>query len=168
MNEQAYQQLREQSWRRKLTAAEEAAIHTYLAANPEAHEDWLTDAELNQLLADLPEAPVPSNFTARVVQAARLEAAVRGRMGRWNWPAWLSLGNWLPRTAVATVAVGLVLSLGYHQHQVHTQIALAHNIAEVSDAVVASDPDAMQDFEAIRQLGASQPKADVELIALMK
>jgi anti-sigma factor RsiW len=167
MNEQDYQELREQSWRRRLTQTEDAALRQYLAAHPDAQEDWLSEAELNGLLQQLPDAPVASNFTARVVQAAQLEAASRQRSG-WNWPAWMSVGNWLPKGAVATLAVGLVLSLGYHQHQNNTRAALARNVVQISDAVSASDPELMQDFEPIRQLGEAQPKADIELIALMK
>ena len=168
MNEQDYQQLREASWRRRLTQTEDASLQHYLSNHPEAHEDWLTETELSRLLRQLPDAPVSSNFTARVVQAARLEAATRQRAGAWNWPAWLSIGNWLPKTAVATLAVGLLLSLGYNQHQKHMRAAFARNVVQLTDAVSASDPELMQDFEPIRQMGETQPKADLELIALMK
>lgn len=168
MNEQDYQQLREQSWRRRLTQSEESALQEYLSANPRAQEDWLSEAELNQLLEHLPDAPVSSNFTSRVVQAAQLEATTRQRASAWNWPAWLSIGNWLPRTAVATLAVGLVLSLGYNQHQKNARAQFARNVVQLTDAVSASDPELMQDFEPIRQMGEAQPKADLELIALMK
>lgn len=168
MNEHDYQQLRELGWRRKLTPNEEAAVQDYLTAHPEAQDDWLAEAELNQLLEELPEAPVSSNFTTRVIQAARLEAAARERQRRWNMPLWMRISNWLPKAAVAGLAVGLILSFGYHQHQVNTRVTLARNVAQLSGAVSASDPELMQDFEPIRQLSNSQPKADVELIALMK
>ncbi|HZV34443.1 MAG TPA: hypothetical protein VFB72_07675 [Verrucomicrobiae bacterium] len=174
MNEQEYQQLREQSWRRRLTQPEETILQEYLSANPRAQEDWLSEAELNQLLQHLPDASVSSNFTSRVVQAAQLEAASRQRASAWNWPAWMSIGNWVPRTAVATLAVGLVLSLGYNQHQKSVREQFARNVVQLTDAVSASDPELMQDFEPIRQMGEAQtkteaqPKADLELIALMK
>ena len=35
-----YDQLRELSWRRKLTGAEEARLRAWLAAHPEAQADW--------------------------------------------------------------------------------------------------------------------------------
>lgn len=168
MNEHDYQQLRELGWRRKLTPNEEAAVQDYLTAHPEAQDDWLAEAELSQLLEQLPEAPVSSNFTTRVVQAARLEAAAHKRQRRWNLPLWMRISNWLPKAAVAGLVVAGALSFGYHQHQVSTRAAFARNVVQLSDAVSASDPELMQDFEPIRQLSNSQPKADVELIALMK
>src|SRR6185503_17290882 len=116
MNEREYKELREQSWRRRLTPSEEAALQRHLFTNPEAQEDWLSENELSGLLRHLPDAPVPSNFTSRVLQAAQREAAVSAH--GWNWPAWMKLGNWLPRTAVAACAVGILLSAGYHEHQV--------------------------------------------------
>jgi hypothetical protein len=62
----------------------------------------------------------------------------------------------------------LVLSLGYHQHQIKTRAAFAQNVVQLTGVVSASDPELMQDFEPIRQMGEAQPKADIELIALMK
>ncbi len=169
MNEQDYQQLREESWRRRLTQSEQAALQEFLDANPRSRDEWLSEAELNQLLEHLPEAPpVSSNFTTRVIHAAQLEAAARHRAQSWNWPAWLSVHHWLPKPALMAVAAGLVLSIGYHQHQVNNRAAFAHNVAELTDAVSASNPELMQDFEPIRRLSEPQPKADIELIALMK
>jgi hypothetical protein len=170
MNDQEYHQLRELNWRRRLTPAEEGAVRDYLAANPEASEDWQIEAELNQFLERLPEAPaVSSNFTARVVQAVQLENAVRERAERpHGWLTWRFLHGWLPKAAVAGLAIGLFTLLSYHEHQVNTQRMFARNVAELSDAVVASDPDLMEDFDAIQRLSDPQPKADIELIALMK
>ena len=170
MNDQEYHQLRELSWRRRLTPAEEEVLHDYLAANPEATEDWQVEAELNQLLERLPEAPsVASNFTARVVQAVQLEKAVGERAEHsGGWLTWRFLHGWLPKAAVAGLAIGLFTLAGYHEHQVKTQRMFARNVAELSDAVVASDTDLMEDFDAIQRLSDPQPKADVELIALMQ
>jgi hypothetical protein len=169
MNDQEYNRLRELSWRRRLTHAEEAAVHEYLSANPQSRDDWQVEAELNLLLEQLPEAPpVASNFTARVLQAVQLEDAARERTpARASWISWRFLHGWLPKAAVAGVALA-VFSIGYHQHQVNARAAFARNVLELSDAVSASDPELMGDFEPIRRLSEPQPKADLELIALMK
>ena len=66
--------LRESSWRRKLTEAEQAELRAYLAAHPDARADWEMESALNAALTRLPDAPVPSNFTARVLQAVEREA----------------------------------------------------------------------------------------------
>lgn len=168
MNEDAYRELREISWRRKLTPPEEAALQQYLAAHPAEQAEWLEEAALEDMLELLPAAPpVASNFTALVLEAARREDAARERE---RAPAWLygrGVRSWLPKFAFATGLVGIV-AIGYHTQQVRAREALARNVTEVTAAVAASDPDLMQDFEPIRQLSAPQPKADAELLALLK
>ena len=167
MNDQDYNQLRELNWRRSLTPNEAAELQAYLTAHPAAREDWQAEAGLNQLLAQLPDAPpVSSNFTARVLQAAQLETAAHHRASARGGFHWRGLWNWLPKAA----AVGLVISLaslGYHHQQMNNRAALARNVAELTEAV-SSDPQLMEDFEPIRRLSDPQPKADTELLALLK
>ena len=72
MNE--FDSLREKSWRRKLTAGEEASLREWLAEHPEAKRDWEKDLQLTEALEKLPDVPVPSNFTARVLEAIERES----------------------------------------------------------------------------------------------
>src|ERR1019366_224638 len=111
-NDPIYNHLRELSWRRKLTAAEEAELSAWLAAHPEAQGDWEIEAGLNASLGALPDLPVPSNFTARVLQAVEREAAVEQRRAGWKWAGWLRL-RWLPRVALtaSVVSAGVVSCL---------------------------------------------------------
>src|SRR5215475_10049493 len=67
--------LRELNWRRKLTAAEEAQLQAWLSEHPELLADWETEFALSEALGRMPDAPLPSNFTARVLRAAELETA---------------------------------------------------------------------------------------------
>jgi hypothetical protein len=167
MNDTEYHQLRELSWRRKLTGAEEAELQKYLAAHPEAKADWETDAELNRVLDGLPAAPpVASNFTARVVQAVERETAARARAGGGGWFAQGRLWNWLPRAAAACVVAGVVL-LGYHEHQARTREAMARRVVDLARAVSAS-PELLANYDHIRRLGDTPPKADTDLLALLK
>ena len=99
-NDPIYNHLRELSWRRKLTGAEEAELRAWLAAHPEAQADWEAEAGLNAALGRLPDVPVPSNFTARVLQAAEREAAAELRRPGWKWRVWPRL-RWLPKVAFA-------------------------------------------------------------------
>ena len=71
--------MRELSWRRKLTSAEQAELDAWLAAHPEAAAQWQEEAALNALLEQLPGATVPSNFTARVMQDIDREMVDAGR-----------------------------------------------------------------------------------------
>ena len=79
-NEPLQNPLRELVWRRKLTDAERAG----LGAQPEVQADLEIESRLSETLARLPDAPVPSNFTARVLQAVERES-VRPRAINWSW-----------------------------------------------------------------------------------
>ena len=165
MNDAEYHQLRESSWQRRLTDAEEAELQKYLATHPEAKADWETDAELNRVLDELPAAPpVASNFTARVVQAVERETAMQGRAGGWFTGG--RLWNWLPRAAAACMVAGVVL-LGYHQHQIKAREAMARRVADLARAVSAS-PELLANYDHIRRLGDTPPRADTNLLALLK
>ncbi|MDB6066981.1 MAG: hypothetical protein JWR26_3189 [Pedosphaera sp.] len=170
MNDPVYKQLRELSWRRKLTEAEEVELHKYLAEHPEAKEDWELEGELNHLLEQLPEAPaVASNFTARVLKAVEMETATQERehVRQRNLTSWRPAWSWLPKMAVACLVLGLG-SLAYHQQELNNRRLMVKNVAEITDVVSASDPEMIDDFESIRRLSDSPPKADTEMLALMK
>ena len=116
--------------------------------------------QVRELLFRLPDAPVASNFTARVMQAVELEEMQqsRWRVFGWSWRAWV------PRTAVAT-ALAVFAAFTFQQHSLYLhQVAIAKNAA-----LVASQPlpsvDALKNFDAIQRMG--QPaRADEELLAL--
>jgi anti-sigma factor RsiW len=157
-----HSKLRESGWRRKLTEAEKAALRAYLATNPEARADWEMESALNAALTRLPDAPVPSNFTARVLQAVEREEA-RPRIWSWRW-TWHTL---VPRVAF-TVAVITFIGLVFQHHEIYRQrIALARNVALVTRGQPMPSPEALENFDAIRRM--SQPQhADDELLVLMQ
>lgn len=167
MNESEYQALIEASWRRSLTDDEQARLDAWLRMHPEAHNEWEAESALNRLLEQLPEAPVASNFTARVLQAVERGSAavtrrgsVFGRLKQWLWrPA--------PRVAWALLIAGL-LGFGYHQHQTNVRGEMAKGLAVLANVATLSDPAVLQDFEAIERLGKSAPGVDDELYALLQ
>jgi hypothetical protein len=118
--------------------------------------------ELRELLARLPDAPVPSNFTARVLQMVELEESRRPRKWTFNW----DLRALLPRAAVATIAIcfaGFVV----RQHEINGQrAAFAKNVALVAAAQPLPSVEALKNFDTIQRM--SQPRADDELLALMQ
>jgi anti-sigma factor RsiW len=165
MNDPVYNDLRELSWQRNLTEAEEAQLQAWLTANPEAREEWEAEAGLNHLLEALPEAPaVSSNFTALVLQAVEREDAAMARSAQRGRRTWW---RWLPRTAVAAAVLGLGTFSYQHQVQNNRRV-MAQSVTELSQIVVASNPAFMEDFDAIQWLGDLKPKADTELLALME
>jgi negative regulator of sigma E activity len=161
-NNELHSQLRESSWRRKLTEAELAELRAYLAANPNARADWEMESALNAALTRLPDAPVPSNFTARVLQAVeREEARPRGWSWRWNWH------TLVPRVAFAAAVIAFA-GLALQHHEVYRQrIALARNVAFVTRGQPMPSPEALENFDAIRRMSRPQ-HADDELLVLMQ
>src|SRR6267378_564086 len=69
-----YRRLLELSWRGKLSPSEDAELRAWLANHPGALPDWEAETALNAALRQLPEAPVASNFTARVLQGVERES----------------------------------------------------------------------------------------------
>lgn len=157
-----YQRLRETSWRRPLTEAELTELRAWLAAHPEYQVEAESDAALTRSLAELPDAPVPSNFSARVLQAIERESQNAGRVDpRARVPWWRVL---VPRLAAVTVVLGIGMIV-YRHHQSVKQTELAGTAKEFV-AVAAAAPQAgltvFEDFEAIRRMG----QADEGLLAL--
>ena len=164
MDDSVYNRLRETGWRRKLNSDEEAELRVWLATRPDLQSEWETDAALNEFLSRLSHAPVSSNFTARVLQAAGTTGASERASSRhgpgWNWRAFL------PRTAA--VCALLLFSFGaYRYHEVTQREKLARRVANVSDMVALSSPEVFQDFETVRHLNQT-PAADEELLALLQ
>src|SRR3954463_15542185 len=118
MTDSEYMSLREAAWRRPLTADEKATLQSYLLVHAEAQQDWDQEMALNQVLLNLPDIPLSSNFTARVLQAVELDELQAHQAGQSN--AWLiRVRRWLPRFAVAGLVVGLG-GLGYQRYYLHT------------------------------------------------
>jgi anti-sigma factor RsiW len=164
-NDPIYNHLRELSWRRELSDAEDAELRTWLAAHPEAQADWEAEAGLNASLGRLPDAPVPGNFTARVLQAVEREAAAEPRrpQGKWLNRIWL---RWLPRAAFAAVVVGAGL-VSYHQVQAAHRKKLVESVAAVSAVSSLPSPDILRDFDAIQALNPT-PAPDEQLLAVLQ
>jgi anti-sigma factor RsiW len=157
-----HSQLRETGWRRKLTETEQAELRAYLAAHPAARADWERESALNAALARLPDAPVPSNFTARVLQAAEREES---RPRRWSW-RW----NWqtlVPRAAVAAVVITFSGLAVHHQVIYSQRTALARNMALATRGQPMPSLEALENFDAVRRLSQAQ-RADDELLVLMQ
>ena len=162
-----YHHLRELSWRRKLTEAEEAELRVWLATHPDAQTDWEAEAVLAEALGRLPDAPVASNFTARVIQAVEREEAADARREK-GWSAWAQIHRWLPKAAIASLLVGAVGFFSYHRHQlkmVHRE-ELLNSVEKISEVSSLPSPEILKDFEAIRALKRTGP--DEELLALLQ
>ena len=158
-----FEHLREQAWRRKLSPDEEAQLSEWLAAHPEAREDWEMEAGLSEALGRLPEVAVPSNFTARILQAVELERAAAERATRWHF--W-SGHRWL-RWALYSV----ILAAGWATYQSHVQRVrteeVAKSIAAVSRVGPWPNPEVLTNFDVICALDRTPPP-DEDLLKLLQ
>ena len=163
-NDPGYNRFHELSWRQKLKPEEAAELRAWLSAHPEAQADGQEEGALNEALAQVPDAPVASNFTARVLQALARETAARSRRSA-GWRVF----DWRPRWArgVGLAAVMVVTAVVSYNHFEGVQrVRMAKSLVPISEVASLPNPKVLEDFDAIRAL--DQTSADVELLALYK
>ena len=130
----------------ELSPEEESKLEAWLAAHPDARAAWNTDRALGRVLHSLPDVPVSSNFTARVMQELdKEEARASRRVSRSR--GWRLL--W-PRLGWATAAVALAVFGSQQFLSVH-RTRLAADAAFVSKDI-ARLPDAFRDFDVVDSL----------------
>jgi hypothetical protein len=152
-------ELHELLWRQKLTDAE----WEKLRARPVISAELELESRLSEALTRISDAPMRSNFTARVMRSVELEDSRRTRKWNftWNWHALL------PRVAVAAVVIGFT-GFAFRHHEIyHQRSELAKNVALVAAAQPLPSVEALKNFDAIQRM--SQPQhADEELLALLQ
>jgi hypothetical protein len=165
MKNTEYQKLKEAGWRRALTGAERARLREWLAAHPATQESWEADAALNTLLRRLPRAPVSSNFTARVLQAAgRLPAKPSWRRRLEMFP-WFRAG-WMPRAALAAAMV-CCGALSFHEYMALGRAHQARAVAIVSPLAALPPMDWLENFDTINRLN-NVKVADDDLLTILE
>jgi anti-sigma factor RsiW len=165
-NEQPSERWLELSWRRKLTPAQEAELRAWLAEHPQALADWQAEVALNRALDQLPDAAVPGNFTALVLQALERETAPAPHAPRLPWLAWRPRLPWLPKMGFAAILLSASV-LSYHQVLAFQRAQLARSVVAISDVASLPSPQILTNFEAIQVLERTPP-ADIELLQLLK
>jgi anti-sigma factor RsiW len=166
MNSPEDNPLLETGLRHEVTPVEHAQVQAFVASYPEAATYWEEDLCLNQLLRQLPDQPVSSNFTALVLQAASQNAPAPAS-ARVAWWSRSRLRRWIPRTALAIVAVSAGL-LSYHEYQMHTRAEMAQSVARFCRVSTLVPVDTLTDFDAINRLGQAHVAVDEELFAALK
>jgi hypothetical protein len=153
MNNQSDNQS-EPLWRNQLSEAQRADLR----GKPELE----LEARLTHALSDMRDVCVPSNFTARVLDAIQLEENRQGRPQGWQWN-WRAL--W-PRLAVAT-AVLIVAGVSIQRYEAkYHQAHLIKNLVEVAQTDAPS-MDTLADLDAIQRMSQSG-RADGELLAALQ
>jgi hypothetical protein len=157
-----YGHLRQQGWRRKLTAEEQAQLNDWLAAHPEARADWEAETCLNTLLARVTDVPVPSNFTSRVLQAVAREETV-AQPGqhpllrfsfRWAW-------------AISAIALTLLVCLLSFRAVENSRLQrVSRSLLAVSPVTTLPSLDVLTNFDVICALDRTPPPDEELLKAL--
>lgn len=163
MNDSEYQMLLVESWKRGLTAEEQARLQAFLAEQPGRAADWERETALNDALNRLPDVPMASNFTALVMQAVEREnkrpAPQRGESFGW-------FTRWLRRPASGLAWAGALALLawsGYEQFHARPERERAKELSLIMKTV-APEAGVFEDFEAIQRLPAAD---DEELYAVL-
>ena len=146
----------EPGWRRELTPEEQLQLRAWLAAHPEAEGDWELEKGLNEAMGHLRDMPVPSNFTAIVLQGVASEDRAP-RHSSWRSTRWWLA--WLPRVAVA----GLLVAGTLFGIQHHKRMEYAQSLAAISRIASLPNPSALENFDTILALD-QEPSADEELL----
>jgi len=165
MQEAEYQKIKETGWRRPLTEVERSRLRELLAAHPEWQDFWEEEAALNNLIRRLPSAAVSTNFTSRVVQAARRLPAKPSWRSRWEMFPWLPAG-WVPRVALgaAMVCSGL---LSFHQYEAMRRAQMSKEVVSVSRLAALPSIDWLENFDTINRLNKVKV-ADDDLLTVLQ
>jgi anti-sigma factor RsiW len=166
MNESIYHQLREISWRRKLTPEEETQLQGWLAAHPDKQVEWELEQSLTDQLRHLSDAPLSSNFTSQVMRALDSELARQESRG-WgtarNWLQWLH--KLAPRLAPVSLALVVAVTAFVYYRTNDQQQRVAENVAVAISVSDVPGPQILQDFDAISNL---PPATDEDLLAALQ
>src|SRR5438552_16591751 len=165
IDDPSYQSLRELSWRRKLTSAEEAELRTRLLAHPEAEAEWEAKAALNEALNQLPAPALASNFTAGVLETVRFEEAAAARRLTSRRGAWWWLRGWWPKTALAMLLLGGVLFTYQRERQLVQRKQIAKSVLTVAGVPSLPGPEVLENFNAVYSLNRTPP--DEDLLAVL-
>jgi anti-sigma factor RsiW len=166
MKDPLSERLREAQWRRELTPAEREQLRANLSGRPDEAAEWDTEARLTAALRELRDAPVASNFTARVLQAVKLEQDTAHRHAVRQWPLLHWPAKWCVRGALASVLV-LAGLLSYDHVQDFKREERAQSLMEVSSAAALPGVEVLQDFDAIQAMRHA-PTADLELLKALE
>ena len=168
MNQPELEQLMELARRRVLTAAEEARLDTLLEPDPKAWPDRAEELFLTRLLARLPDAPLASNFSSRVMRAIELED-VQAARATGRPPGFLR--GWFGRLAWGTAAVMLSFT-GLVQYRSWQRAEYARSVTAISEVAAVPSVEVLRDFEAVQSFtrapSATEADADLKLLALLQ
>lgn len=156
------------SLRRDLTPDEELRIEAVLAAHPELRPQWEKDRAFGGALRHLPDVPLASNFTARVLQAIDAEDA-REQREMTRPSAWRRLAaRFKPRLSWAALLLAAAGLAVYQHHSAQRQEFVVDAQGVARTLAVVPDPKLLQDFDAINQFREVSAASDDQLLTVLQ
>ena len=162
MKQPEFENLLQTARERDLTDAELAKLERWLAANPDEQAEW---EALDRLLVALPDAPVASNFTARVLDEVRRAEAPGPALGQAWWRKLLA-PQFSPIQIASAAALAMVVVVGYQSYLNRNRAEMAASLHAVA-TIAEMAPGLLSDFEAIEAIDQADP-IDEELWAALK
>jgi anti-sigma factor RsiW len=160
MNQSEFDNLLQTAHERDLTDGELARLERWLAANPADLAEW---EALDHLLATLPDTPVATNFTARVLDEVRRAETAHPALGQAWWQRFLA-PQFRPVQIAAAATLAMVIGgVGYQSHLNQSRAEMAAAVASIAEF----PPGFLADFEAIGAV-AQADAIDEELWAALK
>ena len=160
MNQSEFDNLLQTAYERDLTDGELAKLERWLAANPADQAEWKA---LDHLLATLPDTPVATNFTARVLDEVRCAETAHPALGQVWWQRLLA-PQFRPVQIAAAATLAMVIGgVGYQLHLNQSRAEMAAAVASIAEF----PPGFLADFEAIGAV-AQADAIDEELWAALK
>ena len=160
MNQSDLDNLLQTATERDLTDGELARLERWLAANPADQAEW---EALDHLLATLPDTPVATNFTARVLDEVRRAETAHPALGQAWWQRLLA-PQFRPVQIAAAATLAMVIGgVGYQSHLNQSRAEMAAAVASIAEF----PPGFLADFEAIGAV-AQADAIDEELWAALK
>ena len=160
MNQSEFDNLLQTAIERDLTDGELARLQRWLAANPADQAEW---EALDHLLATLPDTPVATNFTARVLDEVRRAETAHPALGQAWWQRLLA-PQFRPVQIAAAATLAMVIGgVGYQSHLNQSRAEMAAAVASIAEF----PPGFLADFEAIGAV-AQADAIDEELWAALK
>ena len=160
MNQSEFDNLLQTAHERDLTDGELARLERWLAATPADQAEW---EALDHLLATLPDTPVATNFTARVLDEVRRAETAHPALGQAWWQRLLA-PQFRPVQIAAAATLAMVIGgVGYQSHLNQSRAEMAAAVASIAEF----PPGFLADFEAIGAV-AQADAIDEELWAALK